>query len=77
MVLLNLDFLFSLLGAEGETKALAVRYTSFILPTMAAMSVAMVGMAVLRAHGDARRSMFATLYGVPMEPLVHSSMPAP
>lgn len=59
----NLESLFRLLGAEGEALRLAVRYTSIILPTMPVMAAAMVGMAVLRAYGDARRSMFATLYG--------------
>jgi len=63
LVLLNLRFLLSLLGAEGEVLDLAVRYVSIILPTMWVMSVAMVAMAVLRAHGDARRSMLATIYG--------------
>ncbi len=63
LVLANLDALIGALGATGETRRLAVRYVAFILPTMPLMAVAMVGMAVLRAHGDARRSMFTTLYG--------------
>ena len=52
-----------LLGAEGEPLRLAIRYLSIILPSMAVLSVAMVAMAVLRAYGDARRSMMATLGG--------------
>ncbi len=63
LVLMNLTFLLSLLGAEGEVLRLSVRYVSIILPTMCVMSVAMTAMAVLRAHGDARRSMMATIYG--------------
>ena len=63
LVLLNLSFLLSLLGAEGEVLRLATRYVSIILPTMFVMSIAMTAMAVLRAHGDARRSMMATIYG--------------
>lgn len=55
--------LLGLLGAEGEPLRLAIRYVTIILPTMPVMSVAMVGMAVLRAHGDARRSMMSTLWG--------------
>lgn len=62
-VLFNLTFFLSLLGAEGEVLRLAARYTSIILPTMWVMAVAMTGMAVLRAYGDARRSMLATIYG--------------
>ncbi len=63
LVMLNLSSLLSLLGAEGEVLRLATRYVSIILPTMWVMSIAMVAMAVLRAHGDARRSMLATIYG--------------
>jgi len=63
MVLFNLTFFLSLLGAEGEVLRLAARYVSIILPTMWVMAVAMTGMAVLRAYGDARRSMQATIYG--------------
>ncbi len=63
IVLFNLSFFLSLLGAEGEVLRLAARYVSIILPTMWVMALAMAGMAVLRAHGDARRSMMATIYG--------------
>lgn len=63
LVLFNLSYLLSLLGAEGEVLRLATRYVSIILPTMFVMSIAMTAMAVLRAHGDARRSMMATIYG--------------
>lgn len=61
--LMNLDALFAILGASGPARALAVEYTQIILPSMAVMGVAMNGMAVLRAHGDARRSMMATVAG--------------
>ncbi len=63
LVLAFLQPLLGALGAEGEVLARAARYTTIILPTMGAMGVAMTGMAVLRAYGDARRSMLATLYG--------------
>ncbi len=63
LVLLNLSHLLSLLGAEDEVLRLAMRYVSIILPTMCVMSIAMAAMAVLRAYGDARRSMMATIYG--------------
>lgn len=63
VILLNVEVLLSALGAKGEVLRLAVRYVWFILPTMWVMALAMAGMAVLRAFGDARRSMMATLYG--------------
>ncbi len=52
-----------LLGAQGATAELATTYLWIIMPTMSFMSVATVSMAILRAHGDARRSMSATLFG--------------
>ncbi|GAA6182627.1 MATE family efflux transporter [Shimia sp. NS0008-38b] len=63
LVYAYLDPIFGWLGAEGETLALAKRYVSIVMPTMPLMSLAMVGMAVLRAHGDARRSMMGTVFG--------------
>lgn len=52
-----------LLGATGETASLATSYLWIIMPTMSFMSVAIISMAVLRAHGDAKRSMQSTLFG--------------
>ncbi|PIE09642.1 MAG: MATE family efflux transporter [Rhodobacterales bacterium] len=62
-LLINRDAVLALFGAEGAVLDLAARYVSFILPSMAVMGIAMTAMAVLRAHGDARRSMMCTLYG--------------
>ncbi len=55
--------LMSALGATGETKRLAIRYLSIILPSMPFMALAMTAAAVLRARGDAQRSMYMTLIG--------------
>lgn len=63
VIWLNLTALLSFLGAEGEALQLAKRYISIILPSMPIMSLAMISMAILRAHGDAKRSMLSTLYG--------------
>ncbi|MDO5704373.1 MAG: MATE family efflux transporter [Paracoccus sp. (in: a-proteobacteria)] len=63
LVLIYQNAILGWLGAEGEVQRLAGRYVSIILPTMVAMGLAMTAMAVLRAYGDARRSMLATLYG--------------
>lgn len=63
ITLLYLEELVGLLGATGDAKMLAVEYISIIIPSMAVMGLAMGAMAVLRAYGDAKRSMLATLIG--------------
>jgi putative MATE family efflux protein len=63
LVWLNLGALVSLLGATGETAALAVWYLQIIVPSLPFLLVGMMGGAILRAHGDARRAMMATIYG--------------
>ncbi len=62
-VWLNLGPLVRLLGATGETEVLAIHYLSIIVPTLPFLLVGMMGGAILRAHGDARRAMFATIFG--------------
>jgi MATE family, multidrug efflux pump len=49
------------LGASGETLDLAVSYLRIIVPSLPLLLIGMVGGAILRAHGDAKRAMFATL----------------
>jgi putative MATE family efflux protein len=51
------------IGASGETEALAVDYLRIVTPSLPLLIVGMIGGAILRAHGDARRSMMCTLYG--------------
>ena len=51
------------LGASGETHALAVHYLRIIVPSLPFLLVGMVGGAILRAHGDASRAMWATIIG--------------
>lgn len=75
MLALGLTFLASLaalhwnrellaaLGAEGRTLDLAVVYTNILLPSTAFLGGAISLAAALRACGDARRSMYATLCG--------------
>ena len=55
------DPLLALAGAGGETAALAGRFLAITLPSMPLMALAMTGGAVLRALGDAWRSMTVTL----------------
>ena len=49
------------IGAVGETKALATRYLRIVVPSLPIMALGMVASGLLRAHGDARRAMNATL----------------
>ena len=62
-VWLSLRPLVDLLGATGETAALAVHFLQIIVPSMPFLIVGMMAGAVLRAHGDARRAMMATIAG--------------
>jgi putative MATE family efflux protein len=52
----------TLLGATGQTHDLAVHYLAIIIPTQPLLMVGMIGGAILRSHGDARRAMWATLW---------------
>ncbi|WP_296419436.1 MATE family efflux transporter [Pseudooctadecabacter sp.] len=63
LVWFNLAFIVGLVGATGETADLAVSYLRIIIPSLPLLLAGMVGGAILRAHGDARRSMMATIYG--------------
>lgn len=62
-VFAGLDSLLDLLGADGETRELAVSYLSIILPSMPVLMAAMIAGAILRAHGDAKHATVATLAG--------------
>ena len=53
----------SLLGAQGETHALALRYARQVLPTAPLIGMGMCCSALLRAVGDARGAMGLTLVG--------------
>ena len=63
VVWLNLRFLVGLLGATGRTLDQAVNYLSIVVPTLPLLMVGMIGGAILRSHGDAKRAMMATIYG--------------
>ncbi|MEE4187397.1 MAG: MATE family efflux transporter [Roseobacter sp.] len=63
LVWMNLEELVFLLGATGETAYLAVLYLVIVVPSLPFLLVGMMGGAILRAHGDARRAMMATIYG--------------
>jgi len=59
----NLHALTGLVGASGETQELAVGYLRIIIPSLPLLLVGMVGSAILRAHGAARRAMWVTITG--------------
>lgn len=59
----NLERLAALMGAIGETLDLAVLYLQIIVPSLPFLIIGMVGGAILRAHGDARRAMMAAIWG--------------
>ncbi len=63
LVWCNLGALVTLLGATGETHVLAVHYLQIIVPSLPFLMIGMVGGAILRVHGDAKRAMMATIYG--------------
>ncbi|MGR3466825.1 MAG: MATE family efflux transporter [Shimia sp.] len=63
LVWVNLPALVTLMGAEGATHPLAVGYLRIVIPSLPLLLIGMAGGAILRAHGDARRSMTATLVG--------------
>jgi putative MATE family efflux protein len=55
--------LVGLLGATGETAALAAHFLQIVVPSQPLLMVGMVGGAILRSHGDARSAMMATVWG--------------
>ena len=52
-----------LLGATGRTAELAVHFLAIVIPSQPFLLVGMIGGAILRSHGDARRAMMATVWG--------------
>lgn len=63
LLLATMHILFDALGADGVPRAVAERFLWIALPSTALMSLGMAYSSVLRAAGDARRSMMVTLLG--------------
>lgn len=61
LVWFNIPALTRLMGASGATEELATGYLRIIIPSLPLLVIGMLGSAILRAYGDARRSMFATV----------------
>ncbi len=60
---MNLPRLLALLGASGTTLDYAISYASIVVPSMPILVLGMSAAAGVRAIGDARRAMWATLWG--------------
>ncbi|MDD9719074.1 MATE family efflux transporter [Sulfitobacter sp. PR48] len=58
-----LPWLVNMLGARGETAGQAIHFLQIVVPSVPFLMVGMMGSAILRAHGDARRAMMATIVG--------------
>ncbi len=56
-----LNPLLALLGATGETLALATRFLQIVLPSAPVVAIGMGTTGILRGTGDARRAMYVTL----------------
>lgn len=63
LVWLNVRPAVEMLGATGHTADLAESYLRIVVPSLPFLVIGMMGGAVLRAYGDARRAMMATIYG--------------
>ena len=63
LVWFNVPALARLVGASGVTLDLATSYLRIIIPSLPLLIAGMIGGAVLRAHGDARRAMLSTIAG--------------
>jgi putative MATE family efflux protein len=59
----NLETLLGLLGATGATLEYARSYSAIVLPSMPVLVLGMSAATGVRALGDARRSMWATILG--------------
>lgn len=62
LVWIYLEPLLELLGAKGETLELALRFLSIVIPSTPIMALGMCATGILRGVGDARRSMYVTLF---------------
>jgi putative MATE family efflux protein len=63
VVWLFLPQIVDLLGAKGRTADLSVHFLRIVVPAQPFLIIGMIGGAILRSHGDARRAMMATVWG--------------
>ncbi|WP_316861558.1 MATE family efflux transporter [uncultured Cohaesibacter sp.] len=55
--------LLGFIGAAGNTKDIATRFLSIVIPSMPLLGVSMMLAGIMRANGDAKGSMYVTLAG--------------
>ncbi|MBL4645496.1 MAG: MATE family efflux transporter [Rhizobiales bacterium] len=60
-IFVNLSELTGLIGATGETQALAISYLEILIPTMPVLMIGIVASAALRSHGAAKLAMMVTI----------------
>lgn len=58
-----LDPILGLLGATGETRAVALGFLYIVVPSLPLLGLGMCLSGLLRAVGDAKRAMYVTLWG--------------
>ncbi len=63
LVWLFLPQFVALLGATGRTAELAVHFLTIVVPAQPFLMIGMIGGSILRAHGNARSAMMATVWG--------------
>ncbi len=63
VILPNVSFLLSLLGATGESVELASSYLWIILPFTFVSGLSMVAVSVLRAYGESNAAMYPSFFG--------------
>ncbi|TYL48513.1 MATE family efflux transporter [Marinomonas sp. IMCC 4694] len=59
----NIPHILLYIGATGRTLDLATEYLQILIMGMPAVMIGMIGSGIMRALGDARRAMYATLIG--------------
>lgn len=63
IVFAALPWIVNLLGATGRTAEETVHFLRVLIPSQPLLMVGMIGAGVLRAYGDAKRSMMVTVWG--------------
>ena len=63
LVWLALPWIVGALGATGRTAEATLHFLRIMTASQPLLMVGMIGAGVLRAHGDARRSMMVTVWG--------------
>lgn len=61
LIFTNLEELTGLIGAAGETQALAISYLRILVPSMPVLMIGIIASAALRSHGAAGLAMMVTI----------------